>query len=433
MQPKILIASTTWFAMPARVTLAFLKCGAEVSAICPNGSPIQKLKSVTTIMRYSQVDPLSSLSKAMLAVQPDLIIPCDDRVVEHLHSMFANSSQSKEYALCAPLIERSLGDPAHFATSSSRGDLLRLAEQEGIQIPVSGTVGGLLQLRQWLTRNGYPAVLKIDGSWAGSGVRVVKTWEQARKAFEALTSPLSLVTRLRCLCSHDLFPIFSQNMTNREEVTIQSFIEGRSVNAMFACWQGEVLDHLSVEALYSVDPLGSATIIKTIQNEEMAAAGKIIARHLGITGFFGIDFIISSAGEVLHLIELNPRITQVGHLEPGGKQNLIATLCRRWRGDTPPVEVPFTEEMIAFFPHSLRCEPNLPLLTLPNLRHDIPVEEPELVLELSRKPWNSRHLSSMIFRAFSRLLTWSRPSHRVETMKLGRKDSVDVKMPTDVS
>ena len=410
MPPRVLIASTTWFAMPARVTSAFLRYGAEVTAICPKGSPIHKLNGVHTILRYSQTEPIHSLSKAILASRPDLIIPCDDRVVEHLHRLHEKVLESSDYATCASVIERSLGDPAQFGTTSKRGDLLRLAEREGVRIPVTGTVRDLADLRQWLDQNGYPAVLKSDGTWAGSGVRVVRTWDQAHRAFLNLTSPLSLMARLKFACAHDLFPLFTQNTAKQDGLTIQSFIEGRSVNAMYACWKGEVVDQLSVEALYSVDPLGSATIIKTIRNEEMEKAGRLIVQQLGTSGFCGIDFLIDSNTGLLYLIELNPRITQIGHLEPGGKQNLITSLCRRWAGEAPRATPPFTEELIAFFPHSLRCKPNLPLLASSNLKHDIPVDEPELVLELSRKPWNSRHISSIAFKALSRLLSWSQPA-----------------------
>ena len=399
---KVLIASTTWFAMPARVTLAFLGNGAEVSAIFPKGNPIHKLNGLQKQFRYSQSDPIHSLSKAIEAVLPDFIIPCDDRVVEHLHQLHGKSSASSTHSVCADIIESSLGDPAGFATSRKRGDLLRLAEQEGIRIPATGTVCDLIGLHKWLERHGYPAVLKIDGTWAGSGVRVLRTWAEAERAFVELTSPMSFMMRARCFCTHDYFPLFSQNSVDREELTIQTFIEGKSVNAMYACWQGNVLDHLSVETLYAVHPLGSSTIIKTILNEEMERAGRLIVKELGMTGFCGMDFIIDAKSGFLYLIELNPRITQIGHLEPGGKQNLVTALCRRWAGESSSAQIAFSEEMIAFFPHSLRCKPNHPLLASPNLRHDIPIDEPELVRELSRKPWNSRHLSSRVFSAISR-------------------------------
>jgi hypothetical protein len=341
-------------------------------------------------------------------VKPDLIIPCDDRVVEHLHRLYAKRNESSDFNLCALVIERSLGNPAGYAVTTKRAPLLQLAAQKQIRTPQTESVGNLESLRAWLEAYGYPAVLKIDGTWAGTGVRVVRTWEQAHQAFLDLTRPPSILTRLRFLCAHDLFPLFAQDDQKRRQVTVQSFIQGGSVNAMYACWRGEVVDHLSVEALYAVDRLGSSTIIKTIANPEMEQAGRVIVQELGMTGFCGLDFIVEAHTGRLYLIELNPRATQIGHLTLIGKQNLAAALYGALQGETSVPSATFVEETIAFFPHSLRCDPTHPMLSSPTLRHDIPIEEPELVRELSRKPWNSRHLSSKVYSLLRKVLTRER-------------------------
>jgi len=394
--------------MPARVTSAFVELGARVSVIVPQGSPVLKVRNLVAVFGYSALDPLIALSRTILKVKPDLIIPCDDRVVEHLHRIYAKKNESSTFQSCASIIERSLGSPAGFAVTTKRTPLMKLAAQKQILTPQTDSVSGLAALQEWLETYGYPAVLKIDGTWAGTGVRVVRTWEQAQQAFLDLTRPPSAMTRLRYLCAHDLFPLFAQDNQKRLQVTVQSFIQGRSVNAMYACWQGEVVDHLSVEALYAVETLGSSTIIKTIAHPEMEQAGRLIVQELGITGFCGLDFILEAHTGKLYLIELNPRSTQIGHLKLIGKPNLIAALYAALAGEPSPPPAPFVEETIAFFPHSLRCDPNHPLLSSPTLRHDIPVEEPDLVYELSRKPWNSRHLSSKVYSVIRKIMARER-------------------------
>jgi hypothetical protein len=394
--------------MPARVTLAFVELGAMVSVIVPQGSPVLKVRNLLAAFGYSPFDPLTVLSRTILKVKPDLIIPCDDRVVEHLHRIFDKRNESSEFKSCALIIERSLGEPAGFALTTKRTPLLQLAARKQILTPQTDSVYNLSALRGWLDRYGYPAVLKVDGTWAGTGVRVVRSWEQAQQAFLDLTRPPSLMTRLRFLCAHDLFPLFAQDDHKRLQVTVQAFIQGRSVNAMYACWQGVVVDHLSVEALYAVDRLGSSTIIKTIANPEMEQAGRLIVQELGMSGFCGLDFIVEANTGKLYLIELNPRATQIGHLTLIGKQNLVAALYGALRGEPSMPSTTFVEETIAFFPHSLRCDPNHPMLSSPTLRHDIPIEEPELVRELSRKPWNSRHLSSKVYSVLRKVLTRER-------------------------
>ena len=93
-----------------------------------------------------------------------------------------------------------------------------------------------------------------------------------KKHFFNLRAPLPLWEMLRFLSSHDYFPLLDYKKDKAPEVTIQKYVDGRSANTMFACWQGEVIDTVSVETLFASDPLGSSTIIRTIDNSEMQAS-----------------------------------------------------------------------------------------------------------------------------------------------------------------
>ena len=213
--------------------------------------------------------------------------------------------------------------------------------------------------------------------------------DEAEEAFLQLTSSLPIWEMLRFLSSHDYFPLFDRKRDRAPEVTVQKYVDGRSANTMFACWQGEVIDTLSVETVFASEPLGSSTVIRTIDNFDMQHAGRLLVKDLGISGLCGLDFIIEEATGKTFLIELNPRATQLGHLELGEKPSLIHLLCRKLAGDSPkPGE--FVEDTIAFFPHILRCSADISVPNLSNLHQDIPWEEPGLVVELTKKPWNRR-------------------------------------------
>lgn len=417
MQLKILIASTTWFALPARVAIAFSKAGAHVSGIVPRGSPLAKVSSLKRNFRYSSIHPLRALTEAIKALQPDLIIPCDDRVVEHLHELHGAHAGPQGDGEIREFIERSLGSPAGYSITRSRGNLLQLAEKLGIRIPQTGIVQKLDDLRVWLREHGYPSVLKVDGTWGGTGVRIVRSWEEAEQAFFQLTGSLSSMTLLRFLSNHDYFPLFEKTTNKRSEITIQRYIDGRSANTMFACWKGTVLADLSVETLFAVEQLGSSTIVRTIADPEMTRAGSLLTEHLLLSGFCGLDFIVEANTGHVFLIELNPRATQIGHLEPGGSPSLVSALCRGFLGEVC-LPAPFVEEVIAFFPHILRCSPDIVIPNLANLRQDIPWDEPELTRELVRKPWSRRHLSSLLYTIGQRLVepSSSKPAQKAKSV-----------------
>ena len=53
-----------------------------------------------------------------------------------------------------------------------------------------------------------------------------------------------------------------------------------------------------------------------VEGVQMKAAARAIVRHLGLSGMCGFDFVLDATGAA-HLIEINPRATQVNHLRLG--------------------------------------------------------------------------------------------------------------------
>lgn len=402
MARRILIASTTWWATPARIALAFTQSGALVSAVFPRGNPLGKLRTLKAQSHYGAVYPLRSLRKAIETTQFDLIVPCDDRVVMQLHQLYAESATGpqRNEETCK-LIERSLGDPAGYSATLNRRQVLMLAEQNGIRIPRTASIHNQEELKEWGEQYGFPAVLKVDGTWGGSGVRVVHSWIEAKMAYSDLTQPLSLGSIISHISFHNFFPLFTRKAT-RCDVTVQKYIEGSLSNAMFACWKGEVLGGVGVDVLFSREKLGSSTIVRTSSDQDMQNAGQIVAKIFSLSGFFGLDFIFESDTGLPYLIELNPRATQLGHLHLAGHSSLAKTLYDRLNG-APLLNQPQPGgQTIAFFPQSLQCDSENPLLSQPGIFHDVPWDEPALVDELKRRPWNDRRLSALAHQLFGK-------------------------------
>jgi ATP-grasp domain len=392
-QSRIAIATTTWWPLAARLGAAFSTLGANVGAICPAGSPVAAVSGVREIFRYSALAPLRSLTTALLAMEPDLIVPCDERAVGHLHELYAQPSTEDSLRR---LIERSLGFPAGYAIALGRGASLEAAAREGIAEPSSRALRSVADVRTWCGQRKLPAVLKADGTWGGAGVEVVNTAEAAEAAFRRMSRPVATWRVAKFLLSNrDPFPLRGWLRRERAAVIGQDFVKGRSANIMAACWEGEVLATVGAVALETAKQFGAATIIQPIAHDEMEQAAKRLVRRLGISGFCGLDFVIEDGTGKAWMIELNPRATQLGHLAIGPTGSLAATLLARLRGERLPVFAQphefnqrINERSVAFFPQALLADTGSSLL--PSAYHDVPWEEPDLVAELLRRPWDSR-------------------------------------------
>src|SRR5579862_6890117 len=113
--------------------MGFTECGHQVSAVYPaHGHPLSKTSVVRRSFPYSGQHPLRSLENAIQQTHPDVIVPCDDRAVDHLHLLHAQALSSSEDEI-ASLIERSLGNPAGFCATQSRSALIGAALEEGIR------------------------------------------------------------------------------------------------------------------------------------------------------------------------------------------------------------------------------------------------------------------------------------------------------------
>ena len=140
-----------------------------------------------------------------------------------------------------------------------------------------------------------------------------------------------------------------------------------------------------------------------IENEEMKRVAQLIVSRLQLSGFCGLDFILEAGTGTPYLIEMNPRCTQLGHLDLGSDGCLAGVLSAALRGEPPPqAQSPIREKKIALFPQALAagdvCRPYIDTSF-----HDVPIEEPRLVSELEMKSWPHRRWAARIYHAFKPL------------------------------
>ncbi|HZD47136.1 MAG TPA: ATP-grasp domain-containing protein [Silvibacterium sp.] len=391
-QPLVLFGATMWWPLSARLAIALIRHGCRVSAVCPPGHPLTFVNGVENLYPYRRFNSLEALRSAIVASHPDIVVPCDDGVVWQLHSLHAQCPDLR------PLIEKSLGASEMYPTVRSRRSVLQAAFELDIRIPATATLASEEDLDDW--RFDPAAVLKADGTWGGSGVEIARSYPEARAAYRRLSQPSGPSTAWkRFMVDRDPLALWMWRNCERPEVTIQEFIPGCPANTMFACWKGEVLSMVTVKVLCAQGATGAATVVRVIQNEEIAEAVSLLARRLMLSGFHGLDFILEEGTDAAYLIELNPRCTQLGHLRLHGQGDLAGVFSAALKGSpSPPAEDCITDEMIAFFPQAFSWNPQSPYLH--NGYHDVPWEEPNLLRELLREPWPSRQWPARIYHSF---------------------------------
>lgn len=388
---SVLVVAAQWWPLSARLASALVRHGCMVSALCPAGHPLLSVSGLARVRQYDGWRSLASLLSAINTERPDVIVPCDDGVVAQLHALHATEPAVRE------LIERSLGDARSFSIVASRYRLLETARELGIAVPETRRVLGPADLSAWHESVASAGVLKIDGKSGGNGVRICSSFDEAQEAWREFVAPRRLATALkRLLIDGDPLAIWARR-DGSGEITMQRLVEGRPANVMMACRGGAALSMVAVAVLAAESRTGAATIVQRIRDARMERAATLLAAHLQLTGFYGLDFMIESGTRTPYLIEVNPRCTQLGHLEFPGQESLAAAFSADLRGvPRPPTGREISDETIAFYPQALETFKG-------GSRHaglcrlDVPWDEPRLAAELKLKPAPQRRWPARIY------------------------------------
>ena len=408
MTPKVLLANTTRWGATARVAIELTKAGCDVAAVCPPHHPVSKTHAVQRVFPYGGIRPLDSLLAAIESSRPDLVIPFDDRSTEHLHALHARAHDlGPPGRALAVLIERSLGAPESYPIVSSRFELLRIAREEGLRVPNTIAVGGMWDLESWRENQPFPWVLKADGTFGGSGVKIANSWAQANEVHGLMSRMFAVGTALkRLFINRDSFWLLPGLNRRKPRIVAQTYIRGRPANCAVVCWKGTVLAGIGVDVVSAESLTGPATVVRVVENAEMMHCAERLARRLGLSGFFGLDFMIEDGSGAAFLIEMNPRCTPLCHLRLGVGRDMIGALFSRLSDSSMPETSPVTQnDRIAYFPGAWNFESGL----LESSFQDIPALEPELVAELV-SPWPTQSLLFRLYTLKDRMR--SRPSRK---------------------
>jgi formate-dependent phosphoribosylglycinamide formyltransferase (GAR transformylase) len=406
MKPKILLATTCRWFSAARLAIAFSEIGSTVEMVGPLGHPALKTTALSHRYSFRGLAPVTSFHAAIDQAKPDLIVACDDLATSHLHRLYSLLLQKGEADTgTASVLRRSLGPHTSFPTLESRSKLMDLARSLGVRTPETSVVTKD-SLSPWLMQNGFPAVLKADGSAGGLGVQVVRTMAMAENSFAELSAPpLALRAVKRALFDQDRTLLKPSLKRTAPVVNAQVLVEGRDATFSVACWEGEVVASISLEVIKKQMQDGPSSVVRLIDHPEMSQAAEKIVRKLGLSGFFGFDFILGEQNNFATLIEMNARATQVCHLALGTLRDLPLALAAMASGEPIPASRPVSDrQVIALFPQEWHSDPTSEYLA--TAFHDVPWREPRLVkasvdFYTGQKKWYSPRRMVELYRKVS--------------------------------
>jgi hypothetical protein len=282
----------------------------------------------------------------------------------------------------------------------SRRRLLEAAVALEIPVPETRLVRRREDLEIWHERTVDAAVVKLDGASGGNGVRVCESLADSLAACQEFKSSQNPATSWkRFVIDRDPLALWLCKQRSGLEITVQRIIHGQPANTMALSRNGELLAQVSVKALATEGHTGAATIIRRVSDPRMGRAAALLAKRLKLTGFFGLDFIIEAETGIPYLIEMNPRCTQLGHLEFADQGSLAGAFCAEWCGALRPApDNSILLDTVALFPQALKTMGAGNWL-LDETHLDVPRNHPELAAELLLQPWPQRRWLARLYHA----------------------------------
>lgn len=380
-RPKVLLLDSNRWDLGPRLAVGLASTGCSVFAVCPSiGHPFSVTRAVKATFPYKASNPVRSIKEAIEAVNPDIVVPSCERSVEHIHELYAQAlHQESRNERIAHLIERSLGKTAGYRIVTSRYDLLAAAAEEGVRVPETARVSSSADLDLWREEKSKRCVIKADGTWGGVGVCILSESDRSDEAWLSITKTSRLLRAIkRMVVNRD--PFYLRAWIDRVERAIiaQKFIEGRPANCTVFSWRGKVQALIAVEVLRTERNAGPASIVHVIQNAEIQMAAERISSRLGLSGFFGLDFIIEQETGHAYLVEMNPRLTPPCYLRFEKGRDLVGALWASLTDKPLPENAPVTTSQTIAYSRRTLMQSDTPR----DCFYMNPEGEPELAREL---------------------------------------------------
>lgn len=307
----MILTTVRWFPA-ARLAHALSEAGFAVSACRPGGHPLDLVDGLTTARRLHRLWPLRSITEAIRAANPDLVICDDEPALALLRRLYARvRTTDPDMAL---LLLRSVGDIDVWPIIRSRTELANEVRRLNLATPETAVIDNTEALGRWAADHDLPVVLKTDGSSGGRGVVILRDLDNLPRIWRRISNPPSLVQALkRALVNREFNTFVAWRKRERPVVNAQQFCPGQEAIVTTASVDGMVTALVCLEVIRTSVARGPATVVRIVEHPQMAETARQLIRRLRFTGFCGFDFMVDDSGNA-QLLETNPRITPTSHL-----------------------------------------------------------------------------------------------------------------------
>jgi predicted ATP-grasp superfamily ATP-dependent carboligase len=366
--PVLLVATATKWASPARLPRELAQAGFDVAVLAPEAALVAQSRHVASVNHLPDTATpmhwLYMVAAIVASWTPRLIIPCDDTAVQLMMSYVNEPSSGlggPQRERLVTLFRESLGDPRHYRTSIDKTLLPPAAEALGVRVPPYAVVADAAAVRAFARVHGYPVVLKRAFGTGGDAVEIIPDEARLEPAFQKLRA----ATRTAVWNSGDLL--------------VQAWISGKGLLHAVAAWDGIAHAGMTREVLMRYSATGPSTVVRCRHAPEARRFSGLLAAGLGISGFFGPEFIEHDQTGETYLIEINRRVTNGVQLGGFVGVDLCAALAAALSGraNAKRTDLPVGEEhLVAEFPQEWLRDPSSSYLE--SLRTDIPWDDPPL-------------------------------------------------------
>ncbi|HEY2132090.1 MAG TPA: hypothetical protein VGH36_03810 [Acetobacteraceae bacterium] len=344
MRPRILLLSLSdWFG-PTWLPHALQKAGFEVGLL---GEPAGLLAQSSFIdyrfplsIRHVRLGLLKNIMRVMTDFEPRPVLPCEEAAAVLLQNMATGWAGLHGGGLgcagrcgsCRSRCRRPFASCccAHWAmrAASRCGPTARrrakLVEAMGVPSPPSMTVPYGQAAMRFADEHGWPVVLTRDERAGGVGAVMCRTREELHAAYATFTAEMDARPGLKTRLAQALWTVLTLyhlpgDLTvlpqDGPALSIEALVPGRMASHCVVAFEGRALGGLSAVAeVVHPEPLGTSTVVRLVQDAEMAGIARRLVARGGFTGFAGLDFVRDEANGKLWFRKFTPRPTPLAHL-----------------------------------------------------------------------------------------------------------------------
>jgi predicted ATP-grasp superfamily ATP-dependent carboligase len=148
-------------------------------------------------------------------------------------------------------------------------------------------------------------------------------------------------------------------------------------------FEGRALGGVSAvaEAVHP-EKLGTSTMVRLVQDAEMAEVARLLVGRGGFSGFAGLDFVRDEASGKLWFLKFTPRPTPLAHLGHLAGGDLCLALLAAVSGTSPARQRATKETTVALFPQDWMRDPDAADRGAEHL--DVPTDDARLLAALGR-------------------------------------------------